>query len=152
MMSAAAPALSTPSWSGKYFADLRVVLEEHIRDLAPADVRQAVLAALGAEGDLEGFEHIVGVGVGAHAEEDAALVELEDGADADGVAHVGLRIVHDHRTGFLDELHLGGVDVDAVTEDGLGAEDAVILQALHGTAAVVLEGSYTSFMPSETWM
>ena len=30
--------------------------------------------------------------------------------------------------------------MDAVTEDGLGAEDAVILKALDGTAAVVLEG------------
>ena len=49
-------------------ADLGVVLEEHIRDLAPADVGQAVLAPLGAEGHLEGFQHIVGVGVGAHAQ------------------------------------------------------------------------------------
>ena len=40
-------------------ADLGVVLEEHIRDLAPADVGQAVLAPLGAEGHLEGFQHIV---------------------------------------------------------------------------------------------
>ena len=30
--------------------------------------------------------------------------------------------------------------MDAVAENGLGAENAVILQALHGTAAVVLEG------------
>ena len=123
-----------------FFTDLRVILEEHVRDLAPADVRQAVLAALGAEGNLEGLEHIVRVGVCAHAEKNAALVELEDGADADGVAHVGFRIVHDHRAGLLDDLHFGGVDVDAVAEDGLGTENAVILQALDGAAAVVLEG------------
>ena len=67
-------------------------------------------------------------------------MELEDGADADGVAHVGFRIVHDHRAGLFDDLHFGGVDVDAVAEDGLGAENAVILQALDGAAAVVLEG------------
>ena len=51
-----------------------------------------------------------------------------------------LRVVHDHSARLLDDLHLGGVDVDAVAEDGLGAEDAVILQALDGAAAVVLEG------------
>ena len=67
-------------------------------------------------------------------------MQLEHRADADGVAHVGFRIVHDHRAGLLDNLHFGGVDVDAVAEDGLGTENAVILQALDGASAIVLEG------------
>ena len=136
-----APGLSTPSWSGEVLrADLGVVPEEHVRDLAPADVRQAVLAALGAEGDLERLEHIVGVGVGAHAKQDPVLVQLDDRTDADGVAHVALGVVDDHRARLGDQFHLGSVDVDAVSEDRLFAEDAVILQALDGAAAVVLEG------------
>ena len=32
------------------------------------------------------------------------------------------------------------------------AQDAVVQQAVDGPAAVVLQESYTSFMPSATWM
>ena len=102
-------------------ADFGVVLKEHIRDLAPAYVGQAVLAPLGAERHLQGFQHIVGVGVGSHAQQDAPLVELKHRADADGVAHVALRVIHHHGAGFLNDLHFGGVDVDAVSQNGLGA-------------------------------
>ena len=40
---------------------------------------------------------------------------------------------------FLDELNLGRIDMDAVAQDRLRAEDAVVLQALHGAAAIVLQ-------------
>ena len=95
-MSAAAPGFSTPSWSGKYFAPIFALFLKSISVTSHQPTfGQAVRCwRWDAEGDLKGFEHVVGVGVGAHAEEDAALVELEDGADADGVAHVGFRIVH----------------------------------------------------------
>ena len=44
-----------------------------------------------------------------------------------------------HGAGLLDDVHFGGVHVDAVAQNGLGAEDAVVLQTLHGAAAVVLQ-------------
>jgi hypothetical protein len=74
-------------------ADFGVVLEEHVRDLAPAHVGQARVVPLGAQGHLDGLQHVVGVGVGAHADEDALLIELQHGGDADGVAHVALGVV-----------------------------------------------------------
>ena len=122
------------------FADLGVVAEQHVRDLAPAHVGQTVLAALGAQGHLQGLQHIVGIGIGAHAQQDAPLVQLEHRADADGVAHVALGVVDHHGAGLLDDLHLGGVHMDAVAQNGLFAQDAVVLQALDGTAAIILQG------------
>ena len=120
-------------------ADFGVVPEEHVRHLAPADVGQARVGALGTEGDLEGFQHVVGVGVRAHAQEDPGLVEREHRADAHGVAHVALGVVDDHGVGVFDELDLRRIHVDTVTEDGFRAENSVILQPLHGAAAVVLQ-------------
>ena len=43
-------------------------------------------------------------------------------ADADGIAHIGLRVIHDHGIGVLDEFDLRRVDMDAVAEDRLRAE------------------------------
>ena len=121
-------------------ADLRVVLKQHTGHFAPRDVRQAGVQALDAERGLERFDHIVCPCVGAEAEQDARLGQRQHRADADGVGHVGLGVVDDHGVGVLDELDLRGVHVDAVAEDGLLAQNAVVVQALHGAAAVVLQG------------
>ena len=40
---------------------------------------------------------------------------------------------------FGKDLHFGGVDVDAVAENGFRPQNSVVLQALHRTAAVVLQ-------------
>ena len=69
----------------EFFADEGVVFKEHIRDLAPTHIGHAGVVPLGAEGHLDGLQHIVGVGVGAHTQQDAPLVQLQHGADADGV-------------------------------------------------------------------
>ena len=131
---------------------LGVVLEEHVRHLAPAHVGHAGVVPLDGQGHLDALQHVVGVGVGAQTHQDALLVELQDGGAAHGVAHVGLGIVDAHGVRCLDDVHFGGVHVDAVAQNGLGAQDAVVLEPLDRAAAVVLEESYTSFMPSDTWM
>ena len=120
--------------------DQGVVLKEHVRDLAPADVRQAGVLALRRKRDLDGLDHVVGVSVGAHAEQHARLVKRQHRAGADGVAHIGLGVVDDHGAGVLNEFNFGGIDMDAVAENGLFAQNAVVVQALHGAAAVVLQG------------
>jgi len=120
-------------------ADFCVVLEEHVRDLAPGDVRQAGVQTLHAERGLEGLDHVVRPGVGAETDQDAVLCERKHGADADGIGHVGFGVVDDHGVGVLDELDLRRIHMDAVAEDGFLAEDAVVVQALDGAAAVVLQ-------------
>ena len=45
-----------------------------------------------------------------------------------------------HGAGLLDDVHLGGVHMDAVAQNGLGAQNAVVLQALDRAAAIVLQG------------
>ena len=121
-------------------ADLGVVLEEHAGGLAPAHVGHADVVALHGQQDLQALQHIVGVGVGAQADEDAPVVQLQHGGAAHSVAHVGLGVVADHGVGLLDDVHLGGRNVDAVTQHGLLAQDAVVQQTVDGAAAVVLQG------------
>ena len=117
-----------------------VVAEEHVRHLAPAHVGHAGVVPLGAQGHLDRLQHVVGVGVGAHADENALLVELQHRGDAHGVAHVGLRVVDAHGVRCLDDVHLRRVHVDAVAQNGLGTQDAVVLEPLDRPPAVVLEG------------
>ena len=95
--------------------------------------------ALDDQEDLEALEHIVGVGVGAHAHGDAAAEELEHGSAAHGVAHIGFGVVDEPGAGLLDDIHLGGRHVDAVAEHGVGAEQVVLQQALDGTDAAAVE-------------
>lgn len=121
-------------------ADLGVVLEEHIGDLAPAYIGQAGVLTLCAESHLDGLQHVVGICVGTHAQENAGLVQGQDGTGAHRIAHVGLGVVDYHGVGGLDDVDLGGVHMDAVTQDGLGPQDAMVLETLYGTAAVVLQG------------
>ena len=116
-----------------------VVGELHGHVLAPGDVRQGGVMALDDEEDLHAFQHIVGIGVGAHADGDALLHHLQHGGAAHGVAHVGFRIVDHHGSGFPDDVHFGWADVDAVAQEGFGSQDAVIQQAVHRAAAIVPE-------------
>ena len=103
---------------GRHFG---VVLEEHVRYLAPTDVGHAGIVALDGEGHLDAFEHVVGVGVRAKSHQNALFIKLQNGGAAYGVAHVGLGIVDAHGIGGLNDVHFGGVDVDAVAQNSLGA-------------------------------
>ena len=120
-------------------ADLRVVLKQHTGHFAPRDVRQAGVQALDAERGLERFDHVVRPCVGAEAEQDARPEKRQHRADADSVGHIGFGVVDDHGVGVLDKLDLSRVHMDAVAEDGLLAQDAVVVQTLHRAAAVVLQ-------------
>ena len=95
---------------------------------------------LGAQGHLDGLQHVVGVGVGTQTDQNALLVELQHRRDTHGVAHVALRVVDAHGVRGLDDIHFRRVHMDAVAQDGLGSQDAVVLEPLDGPAAVVLEG------------
>ena len=119
--------------------DESVVLEEHVGDFAPAYIGQARILTLCGESYLDGLQHVVGVSVGTHAQEDAGLVQGQNGAGAYCITHVGFGVIDHHGVGVLNDLDLGGIDVDAVTQDGLGSQNAVILETLYGTAAVVLQ-------------
>ena len=68
-----------------------------------------------------------------------ALDSGSTGRDADGVGHVGLGVVDNHGVGILDKLDLSRVHMDAVAENSLVAQDTVVVQTLHGAAAVVLQ-------------
>ncbi|MPM26014.1 hypothetical protein SDC9_72515 [bioreactor metagenome] len=119
--------------------DFCVVTEQHVGDLAPAHVGKARVVPLGAESHLDRFQHVVGIGVCAHPHQNPLLVQLQNGGDAHGIAHIALGVVDTHGVGGLDDVHLGGVDVDAVAEKRLRSQNIVILQALDGAAAVVLQ-------------
>ena len=121
-------------------ADGRVVLEEHIHALAPGHVGVAGVVPLNDEEDLETLQHIVGVGVGAHAHQNPLLEHLEHGGAAHGVAHVGLGVIDHHRPGLLDDVHFSAVDMDAVAQKGLVAQNSVVQQAAHRAAAIVSQG------------
>ena len=88
--------------------DLGVVLEEHAGSLAPANIGLGGVMALHGEEDLQALQHVMGVGVGAQADEDALLIHLEHRGAAHCITHVGLGVVADHSAGLLDDIHLGG--------------------------------------------
>ena len=94
--------------------NLGVVLEEHLHGFAPAHVGQAGVVPLDEEEDLQALQHVVGVGVGAHAHQNALLEHLEHRGAAHRVAHVGLRVVDHHGPRLLQDVQLGGGEVDAV--------------------------------------
>lgn len=111
---------------------LRVVMEEHVSDLAPSYPRQTGIVPLGTQGHLYALQHVVGIGISAHAREDALLIELQNWGDADSIAHVGLWVVDTHRVCCLNDVHFSTVHVDAVAQDGLFSQNAVILEPLDG--------------------
>ena len=89
--------------------------------------------------DLVALEHVVRVPVRTKPKQNPFLEQADHGAAANRVAHVGFRIVHDHRIRFLQQRHLGGADVDAMDRERLLAEDAVFKQALDNALAVLFQ-------------
>ena len=119
--------------------NLPVVFKEHRHVFAPGDIWQAGVVPLDNEEDLEGFQHIVRIGVRAHADGDALRHHLEYRRAADGISHIGFGIVDHHRAGLFDNVHLGRIHVDAVAEQSLFTEDPVVQQAVHRAAAIVAQ-------------
>ena len=97
------------------------------------------METLDAEGGLERLHHVVGPSIGAETHGDACLGKGQHGADTHGVGHIGLGVIHHHGARFLNNVDLGGVHMDTVTQHRLFAQDTVIHEALHGAAAVVAE-------------
>ena len=119
--------------------DDAVVCELHGEILAPGDVGEGGVVSLDDQEDFHALQHVVGIGIGAHANGDPFFHHLKDRSAADGVAHVGLRVVDDHGSGFLNDVHLGGTHMDAVAEQGPVPQDPVVEQAVHRPAAIVAE-------------
>ena len=88
--------------------------------------------------DLPGLQHIVGIAVRSEPRQDAAVHKLHCGRAAAGIPHIGLRIVNHHAAAFLDEPHLVGVNIDAVREQGLFAEDIPVEEAVDDALSVLL--------------
>ena len=87
-------------------------------------------------GHLVALGHVVGVTVGAQAHGQALFHHLQNRGAAHGVAHVAFGVMYHHGVGGLQQVHLGLVDVDAVTADGLVAQDVHIMQAEHQALVV----------------
>ena len=68
-------------------ADFGVVFEQHIRDLAPAHVGKTGIMPLGAEGDFQGLQHIICIGVRSHSQQDSVPVKLEYRRNANSISH-----------------------------------------------------------------
>ena len=65
--------------------------------------------------------HVVAEAVVAQADGDAQAQHAFDVGGADGIVHVAAGLVGDPGSGFFEEVHFGGVDVDAVGDDAFGA-------------------------------
>ena len=94
--------------------------------------------SLDGQRDLQTFEHIVGISVRAHTEQDTLFKHLEDRRTAHGVAHIALGIVDDHRIRRCDLIHLRFCHMDTVTEDGFLTEDTPFLEPLNREHMIIL--------------
>ncbi|MPN11927.1 hypothetical protein SDC9_159236 [bioreactor metagenome] len=116
--------------------DLRVVPEEHRRQLAPAGV--GMPGGVFAEGvaHLIGLQHVADVAVGAQPQRYSAGHELRYLRRADGVAHVRFGVMRDGGAGLFEQGALPVVDMDAVDEDGTRPRESEIIKPLHDAFAV----------------
>ena len=121
-------------------ADGRVVAEEHPHGLPPPRVGPAEVVPLHGQEDLQALQHVVGVGVGAQAHQDALLAHPDHRGAAHGVVHVGLRVVAHHGARLPDDVQLRRGEVDAVAQQGLFPQNAVVEQPVHRPAAVIAQG------------
>ncbi len=119
--------------------DGAVVLEEHVHGLGPTDIRQAGIVALYRNECLQGLKHVVGICVSSHSNKNASLEELEHRSAADGVVHVRLGVVDDHRLRLRNDVHVCGGYVDAVAEQGLLAQQTMVEQPVDCRAPVILQ-------------
>lgn len=72
---------------------------------------------LGAEGDFQGLQHIICIGVRSHSQQDSVPVKLEYRRNANSISHIALRIIYNHGIGLPDDLHLGGVHMDTMPQN-----------------------------------
>ena len=117
--------------------DLGVVAEQHVAGFAERDARIGEGRALEEVGDAGGGDHVRGHAVGAEAEQDALLQQRQHLLRADGVVHVGFRIVDHHGAGLGDEVHFRFVEMDAVDEERVFPGQAELVQALDDARAVL---------------
>ncbi len=83
-----------------------------------------------AVGNLHRFEHVVRITVGAEPDQQPATHHFQRGRAADRVAHIGFRVMHDHRPGFFQDIHFNTVDVDAVPGNCVFPQDIIVIQAV----------------------
>ena len=119
--------------------DLRIILEEHLRDLTPCRIGIAEVVLVQDVGHFPGFRHIVGIAVGPQTGQDPPVYQFHGRRASAGIAHVGFRIVYDHRLRLFDQLHFMRIDVNAVPEQRLLSQDPVIHEPVHDPFAVVLQ-------------
>ena len=98
------------------------------------------MVPLDDQGHLQALQHVEGIGVGTHAHQDTLVDHLKHRGAAHRVAHVGLRVVHHHGAGFLYNVHFRRVYVDAVAQQGLGPQNALVQQPVHAAGTVFLQG------------
>ena len=90
-------------------------------------------------GHFPGFRHVVGITIGPKTGQDPPVHQFHGRRASAGIAHVGFRIVHNHRIRLFDQIHLVGIDVNAVPEQRLLSQDPVIHQPVHDPFAIVLQ-------------
>lgn len=95
---------------------------------------------LNEQRNFQGFQHIKGVAVGAHAYQNAFFHHLADGGAAYGIAHVAFGIVADHSARIPENVYFPAVQVDAVAQHGPFPQNAVVQQPVHRTGAVAQTG------------
>ena len=117
--------------------NLAVVVEQHACTLHPGDVRHLGVVSLDDQEYLKALQHVMGVRVGTHSYGDALFEELQHRCTAYRIAHVGLRVIDYHRACLLDDVHLGWANMDAVSQECLFSEDAVVEQSVDRLASIV---------------
>ena len=120
-------------------AHLGIVLEEHLRNLAPGNGGIAEIMLVEHVRDLHRLKHVVRVAVGSETGQYALAHDLQCGRASYGIAHVRLGIVDHHRVGLFDQVHLVLIHIDAVAENGVGAEDVVVHESVDNALVMLVQ-------------
>ena len=81
----------------------------------------------------------MGISVCPKPGQDPSVHQLHGGRAAARIAHIGLRVMYDHGACLFDQVHLMGIDIDAVPEQSLFSQDPVIHQPVHDPLPVMLQ-------------
>ena len=81
----------------------------------------------------------MGVAVGSQTCQDSPVHQFHGGRASAGIAHVGFRIMYDHGVGILHQVHLMGIDVNAVSQQRLLSQDIPVHEPVHDPLAVLLQ-------------
>ena len=81
----------------------------------------------------------MGISVCPQPGQDPSVHQLHGGRAAACISHIGLRVMYDHGACLFDQVHLVGIDVDAVPEQRLFSQDPVIHQPVHDPFPVMLQ-------------